>query len=564
MPVSMGLAAVLILFGSLTALPQSPEVPRTPVFEDESRLLVDHFRHKSPPTERRHLHLTMGSGLAAVDLDRDGWPDLWLGQGFAWTGSFRSPAIKQDTLLRNERGRFRDISAWSGLSTEWFTTGVACGDIDNDGFEDLFVTSLGRNLLFFNNGDGTFRPPMPAGPDAEAWNASCTLVDINTDGILDVFVTRYVKVSSEQYRTCVDTATGLGIVCPPRDFEFHHDLLLRGRGDGTFEDVSAGSGILEVPAAPGLGVVVVDANDDGAADLYVANDSLPNHLWVNDGSGRFTEEALISGTAVNGQGLREAGMGTAAGDVTGDGRPDLIVTNYYDESNTLYRNEGGGFFLDVSGEIGVGPPSRSRLAFGVNLVDLNGDSDLDLFVANGHIHDRLAELGRKIPYAQNPQVFVNDANKRLDDCSNPAGEMFRKTYVGRGSIVMDYNRDDRSDIVMTNLNDSPILFRNSTNDHGRLIRLRLIGVRSSRHPITSRVEALLSDPAKVVVRFQNGSDSYLSCSENVVLAGVDSGNRLDSFSIRWPSGLHQKVTVGETGNEWAIIEGRDGVFQLPQ
>lgn len=559
------ITARLLLYSWLAGLaPVVVAQQVTPVFEDRSTLLNEHFRHKSPPTELRHTHLTMGSGVAAIDMDHDGWPDLWLGQGCVWNGSFRSSVKTHDTLLRNERGTFRNVSELSGLATEWFTTGVASGDIDNDGFDDLFVTSLGRNHLYLNNGDGTFRAAEAVEPNIEAWHASCTLVDVNNDSVLDVFVTRYVKVSAKEYKTCVDAATGLGIVCPPREFEFHHDLLLQGQGDGTFRDISTEAGIDSVEAAPGLGVVVIDANDDGAADLYVANDSTPNHLWVNNGSGSFSEEALISGTAVNGQGLREAGMGTAAGDVTGEGWPDLIVTNYYDESNTLYRNEGGGFFLDVSGEIGIGPPSRSRLAFGVNFVDLDGDSDLDLFVANGHIHDRLAELGRNIPYAQSPQVFANDGNKRLDDCSSRAGEMFQKTYVGRGSVVMDYDRDDRSDLVMTNLNDSPTLFRNSTIEHGRLVRLRLNGVRSSRHPISARVEAHVSEPSKAVVRFLNGSDSYLSCSENVVLVGVDSDSRPDSLTIRWPSGLQQTVTTGEAGNEWAIIEGRDEVYQLPQ
>ncbi|MEJ7595901.1 MAG: VCBS repeat-containing protein, partial [Planctomycetaceae bacterium] len=266
------------------------------------------FRHESPLTEARHIHLTMGSGVACFDYDNDGWCDLFFGQGCAWTGKFRSTQKKQDALLRNKAGMLSDVTELAGLNNPWYAMGIACTDSDNDGFEDLYVSTFGQNLYFHNCGDGTFSPGVTLATAEDCYSASCTWTDANGDGNADIFVTRYVAVSEKDYPLCVDEPTKLGILCPPWRFKALSDVLLISEGDGTFTDRSLQAGLQSVDSLPGLAVATLDFDDDGDLDIYVANDSVPNHLWINDGHGQFTEDGILAGVALNGNGLRQAGM----------------------------------------------------------------------------------------------------------------------------------------------------------------------------------------------------------------------------------------------------------------
>lgn len=519
------------------------------------------FSHSSPLTEARHIHLTMGSGVGCIDFDHDGWSDFCFGQGCSWDGTFLTPSKPYETMLRNVRGSLKDVSVLIELRMPHYTTGIACGDSNNDGFDDLYITGVGQNRLFTNNGDGTFSSGVSVTPQPNAYSASCTWTDANMDGTLDLFIARYVFISEADYPLCVDESTKLGVLCPPWKFKPLSDLLFLGKGDGTFNDNSLTAGLQAVEPQPGLAVATVDIDDDGDLDIYVANDSVPNHLWINDGSGRFTEDGFLAGVALNGNGEREAGMGIAVGDATADGRPDLLVTNYFEETNTFYRNEGAGFFQDVTDEIGIGAPSRSRLGFGVNFLDADGDSDLDVFVANGHVHDRLKELGRNIPYEQ-PAQLLTMTNGRFKDSSADAGAIFSKPLVGRSSATIDFNRDFRMDVVMTTLGGSPLLLENKTTTHGNVLKLRLIGRDCVRNATGARI-TFHNGTGNGLVRFVDGSTSYLSTSEPVVTLGVGPITLIANVEVRWPNGMKQDWANLKTNEEWVLVEGISIPFRMP-
>lgn len=556
--VSCATVIMVLLIGSCIA--QDRHGQSVALFKDVTQESGFHFRHHSPLTDARHTHLTMGSGVACFDFDGDTWTDILLGQGCAWEGKFLSGTKQQDTLLRNERGTFREITSVAGLQNPYFATGITSCDADNDGFDDLFVTSIGRNLLYRNNGDGTVEPGISLPPAEDSYSASAAWTDVNGDGNPDLFVSRYVRFTEQDYPICTDQATGLGIVCPPETFSPLPDVLLVSRGDGTFADQSETAGLRNAQAAPGLGVVTNDLDDDGDLDIFVANDAFPNHLWLNDGQGHFSENGLLSGVALNGRGLREACMGVALGDATGDGRADLVVTNYFDETNTFYRNQGAGVFLDVSSEIGVGAPSRSRLGFGCSFLDADGDSDLDLFVANGHIHDRLTQLGRKIPYEQ-PAQLLTFQDGRFQDVSRSAGEYFSRPVLGRGAAILDFDQDLQTDLAISHLDSPAVLLRNITQNHGHTLKLRLVGRSATRAAVGAQV-AIRFSGIQPVVRYIDGGSSYLSCSERVIFASCPASTQA-RVEIRWPGGASQTIDSLEAPGSWCIIERRPGALEMP-
>ncbi len=548
---------LLLGFRAGEAAGQEPQIQFADVYAEAGGA----FSHSSPLTEERHIHLTMGSGVGCIDFDHDGWSDLCFGQGCSWDGKFFSPSKPYETMLRNVRGSLKDVSVLVGLRVPYYTMGIASGDSNNDGFDDLYMTSVGQNQLFINNGDGTFSSGVSLTTQPDGYSASCTWTDANMDGTLDLFISRYVSISEADYPLCVDEATKLGVLCPPWKFKALSDVMLIGHGDGTFNDNSLLAGMQSVDPQPGLAVATVDIDDDGDLDIYVANDSVPNHLWINDGSGRFTEDGFLAGVALNGNGEREAGMGIAVGDATADGRPDLLVTNYFEETNTFYRNEGSGFFQDVTDEIGIGAPSRSRLGFGVNFLDADGDSDLDVFVANGHVHDRLKELGRNIPYEQTAQLLTMTSG-RFKDFSADAGTIFSKPLVGRSSATLDFNRDFRTDVVMTTLGGSPLLLENQTTAHGNVLKLRLIGRDCVRNATGARM-TFNDGKGNGLVRFVDGSTSYLSTSEPVVTLGAGQIASIANIEVRWPNGKKQEWANLKTNEEWILVEGISIPFRIP-
>jgi len=514
------------------------------------------FRHYSPLTPERHLHLFMGSGLAWIDHDRDDWPDLYLCQGAAFSKSKGNEPFHSDQLFRNRRGVFQNISDLAGLRNRDYSMGTAVGDYDNDGFQDLYVSCYGPNHLYRNNGDGTWSEVnnQPALNDPR-YGSSCTWADVDGDGDLDLYVANYLQLPPENYPLCNHEEGGKRYAggCHPRYQKHEYDILYRNNGDGEFVDVSEEAGLMSETARAGLGVFVFDSDDDGDLDFYVANDTVHNQLWINSGKGTFTDDALLTGVAVNGFGVAEAGMGVNGGDVDGDGRIDLFVTNYFNESNTLYRNDGFAF-TDVTAEFGLGASSKQRLGFGTSFLDMNNDGWLDIFVANGHVQSYPPELERHTPFAQLPQLFLNRNGRRFEEISPEAGPYFQKRVVGRSSAVADFNRDGVADIAVQHLNDAPAILRNDSESAHNSVTFELIGTRSDRDAIGARVEAKLGDRA--IVRLCNGSTSYLASDERRIVIGIGERTHLDNVTIRWPGGRRESWRFPGINGVQKLIEGR--------
>jgi len=536
----------------------------SPHFEDVSESTGLSFRHHSPFSEERHLHLAMGSGVAWLDIDQDGWPDLCFAQGTAWPESTAqiSENSSLDWIFRNQRGRFTDVTQETGLLNTRYSMGLAAGDLDNDGFVDLMISCFGSHLLYRNNGDGTFDDvSSQLNSVPSILSASCTWIDSDQDGLLDLYVTNYVQIDLDNYAVCTQSHRDrtVAIPCPPRKYPWPADTLYKNMGDGRFMDISQAAGLHECEKSAGLGVVAGDFNGDQIVDLYVANDTTANFLLINDGQGHFQDNAIPAGAAFNRLGEGEAGMGVSSGDVDGDGRLDLFVGNYYGESNTLYRSEAQGIFLDVTAEYGLAAPSRTRLAFGTLLTDFNNDTWLDAFVANGHLSDRLNELGLKIPFRQRSQLFVNSRGARFREASASAGAWFQEEIVGRGCASGDFNLDGFSDIVVQDLNGPTALLQNSGDSQNQSISLLLKGRSGNRDGIGARVEVLLPD--QTLVRFREGSSSYLSCNVATLVIGLGEISQAVSVKIQWPGGALQTVTGVSPGTQTIIVEGRDAKLQ---
>lgn len=514
------------------------------------------FQHYSPLTPERHLHLFMGSGLAWIDHDRDDSPDLFLCQGAAFPTVKTEKRENSDQLFRNRNGSFENITELAGLWNFDYSMGTAVGDYDNDGFQDLYVSSYGPNHLYKNNGDGTWSEigDQPVLNDTR-FGASCTWADIDADGDLDLYVTNYLRLPPDDYPLCSHEEGGKRYAgsCHPRFQKHEYDILYRNNGDGTFRDISQEAGLMSETSRAGLGVFVFDPDDDRDLDVYIANDTVHNQLWINNGHGVFVDDALVMGVAVNGFGVAQAGMGVNGGDIDGDGRIDLFVTNYFNETNTLYRNDGFAF-TDVTAEYGLGAPSLQRLGFGTSFVDVNNDGWLDIFVANGHVQSYPPELERHTPFAQLPQLFLNRNGQRFDEISPEAGAYFQKRVVGRSSGIADFDRDGRTDLAILHLNDAAAVLRNDSQSENYSVTIELIGTRSDREAIGAFMEAKLGD--RRIVRLCNGSVSYLANDERRTQIGVANQTILDSVTVRWPSGLTESWRSLGTSGVHKLIEGR--------
>jgi hypothetical protein len=505
----------------------------------------------------------MGSGIGWVDFDLDDLPDLYAAQGVPFAAE-RTPGSESvtDCLYRNlGDGQFEDVSIVSGLGDHDYSMGLSVGDFDNDGFQDIYITNFGSNRLLRNNGDGTFSEiAAVSGVANEGFGASCTWIDLDDDGSLDLFVVNYVQLDPKHYQLCTVEREGkrYGITCHPRSLSPLPDVLYRSHGDGTFSDETERAGMQRSPAAQGLGVVATDLDADGDVDVFVANDSVANDLWLNQGDGELSNEGISSGTAFNRAGQREACMGVVVGDVDGDGLPDLFVTNYFGETNTLYRNEAAGFFLDVTAEFGLGSPSRLKLGFGTSLFDFDNDGWLDLFVANGHVHDRPEVLGQNETFAQRPQLFHNQGGRRFGEVSDSGGQYFQRDVVGRSSAVADYDRDGWQDLAIGHLNSDLVLLHNEARDpQMKSLQIQLVGVRCNRDAIGAAVEVRIGE--KQLTRFRTGSSGYLSCDEGCLTIGVGASATPAHVTVRWPGGESQTFPSLQTGRRHVLIEGRQTI-----
>ncbi len=503
-------------------------------FEDVTAASGLAFRHVNGATGQKYMLETLGSGVCVFDFDGDGRLDVFFVQSGALPG-FHSERPPRSALYRNlGNGRFADVTDKAGVGgPERYGFGCAAADVDGDGDRDLYVTYYGANVLYRNNGDGTFTDVTArAGVGCPLWSTSAAFADADGDGDLDLYVANYVDFRLANNVYCGENRPGYRTVCHPKNFDSQPDVLYLNRGDGTFEDASARAGIVD-RTGKGLGVVWGDYDDDGDEDIYVANDDTPNFLWRNRGDGTFEEVGEIAGVALSEDGMPQAGMGTDMADYDDDGRLDLFVTNLAEETNELYHNDGGGVFSDRTFLSGLGPPSLLRLGFGTFFFDPDNDGRLDLFVANGHIIDNVALYSDTITFEQPADLYRNlgDGRFRLADASS-LGAPFLGRYVGRGAVPFDYDDDGDEDILFTQ-NDRPaVLLRNVGTPRRHWATLRLSGVPPNRDAIGARVT--LEAGGRRQIRYARTGFSYLSQGDPRLHFGLGDATTIDLVTVRWP------------------------------
>lgn len=507
------------------------------------------FQYFNGQTGLKYLVESMGGGVAVLDYDLDGWPDLYLAQGCSLPFE---PANRDhlDRLYRNTGdGRFVDVTIAAGLGDARYGQGCSAGDYDNDGAPDLMVANFGENVLYRNNGDGTFTDATRAsGLKGDRWSSSVAFADLDDDGVLDLYVVNYV----DSLRVC-RSDTGHIATCDPQNFGAEQDRLYRGVGDGSFEDVTEACGIVAAEGK-GLGIIVADLDNDGLSDIYIANDGTPNFLFRNasDGPGHlsFDEVASLSGVAVNGDGQAEGGMGIACADFQHDGLLDLYVTNFSDETNTFYHNLGELFFEDVSRQTEIASVTKPMVGFGTQPIDFDLDGHLDLIVANGHIDDFRF---RDEPWKMSPQLFRNTGQGKFRQVSSEVGDFFQGKYLGRGAARLDWNRDGAPDAVLVH-QDAPLaLLRNETVSTGNYLRIRLRGVASNRDARGARVS--VHTGALVQHLEWTSGDGFFSSNELSRSIGVGASEQVDKLEIRWPSGHIDAFRNQRVNRELCILEG---------
>jgi hypothetical protein len=501
------------------------------------------YRHNNGAFGSKFLPETMGPGCAFLDYDGDGWLDILIVNGSDFPGHKRSPSTL--SLYRNNRnGTFTDVTARAGLAISLYGMGVAIADYNNDGLPDILITAVGQNRLFQNTGQGHFVDVTDkAGLGGRtAFSTSALWFDFDRDGQLDLFVCNYVKWSAANDVFCSLDGKNKSY-CTPEAYPGSTCWLFRNRGNGTFEDVTAKSGIFDT-SSKSLGVTLLDYDNDGWPDLLVANDTQPNKLYRNNRNGTFTDVAVHAGVAFSEDGKARAGMGLDAGDFENSGTPGLAITNFDNEMMGLYRAGANGTYTDVALKSGVGTASRSSLGFGCLFLDIDLDGRLDLLAVNGHIDDTVRNLSRT--YAQPPNLFLNQGGGQFRDVARQAGEAFASPKVSRGLAAGDFDRDGDLDLLVTTNNGPAYLYRNDVANGNRSLRLRLTGVKSNRDAIGAVIH--LTTPEGTQSRMIKTGSSYLSRSEMTATFGLGHRASADRLVISWPSGATQEfknVPAGE-------------------
>jgi enediyne biosynthesis protein E4 len=510
------------------------------------------FQHNTGAFGGKYLPETMGSGCAFLDYDGDGWQDILLINGCDWPGHKRIRTTLR--LYRNNRnGTFSDVTARAGLDHEFYGMGVAVGDYNNDGYPDIFITCVGVNHLFRNTGRGTFVDVTNASGlgKRESFSTSALWFDYDRDGLLDLFVCNYVKWSPEHDIFCSLDGRHKSY-CTPEAYRGETCWLFHNHGDGTFEDVTASSGIFD-SSSKSLGVALLDENQDGWPDLLVANDTQPNKLYRNQRNRTFRDEAVEVGLAFSTEGKARAGMGIDAADFENSGSTGVAITNFDNEMMGLYRPTGRGF-EDIAAQSGVGMASKNSLGFGCSFLDVNLDGWLDIAVANGHIDETVRNIRGNVGYAQPPQVFLNNGNGRFRDVAAEVGAGFDSPKVGRGLAFADFDRDGDLDLLLTTNNGPAYLYRNDLLTPNRSIRFHLVGTKSNRDAIGALVRVYANGLTQS--RMVKGGSSYLSQSELPVTFGLGAHDRIDRVVIEWPSGRTEEYKSLAAGRSYMCIEAK--------
>ena len=514
------------------------------------------FNHNSGAYGGKLLPETLGSGCAFLDYDRDGWQDILLVNGCDWPGHKRQPSTLR--LYRNNRnGTFSDVTRAAGLEIEMYGMGVAVGDYNNDGFPDILVTCVGQNRLFQNTGKGKFVDVTKSSGlgGREGFSTSALWFDFDRDGLLDLFVCNYVKWSPQHDVFCSSDGKHKSY-CTPEAYRGETCWLFHNRGNGTFEDVTAASGIFD-SSSKSLGVALLDYDRDGWPDLLVANDTQPNKLYRNQRDGTFKDVAVDSGIAFSAEGKARAGMGVDAADFDNSGMAGVAITNFDDEMIGLYRSASGGNYSDVATQTGVGLASKDRLGFGCAFLDADLDGALDLAVANGHIDETVRNIRGNVGYAQPPELFLNDGKGKFRDVAEQIGGGFSQPKVGRGLAYGDFDRDGDLDLLLTTNRGPAYLYRNDQLAGNKSIRLQLAGTKSNRDAIGASVQLFSADLYQT--RLVKGGSSYLSQSELPLTFGMGKRDRADRLVIQWPCGATEEYKDLAAGRAYECVEGK-GIF----
>ena len=534
---------ILILFLIATVV-QGPLIP--PVSADTNIQFVDvtqeagiHWKHVDGRSGQKYFMETLGSGAAFFDYDADGDPDLYFVNGAPLPG-YVSQEIPTNCLYRNNGdGTFTDVTEKAGVGDTGYGHGCAVGDYNNDGQLDLYVTNYGTNRLYRNNGDGTFAEVAESvGVTEPRWSTSCAFADYDRDGNLDLYVVNYIVFDINENPWCGLREKGIRAYCEPDNFIAQSDTLYRNNGDGTFTDVTKTAGIYNT-TGKGLGVVWADYNNDGAADIYVANDSTENLFYRNNGDGTFEEVGFMVGVALSENGAAENGMGTTFGDWNNDGWFDLTVTNYAQQTNTLYHNDADGFFTDATTTTKTAQRTYPYLGWATAFIDYDNDGYQDLFVANGHLHENLAELGQEGTYGQRNLLFRNNSNGTFTEISETLGPGMKLADVSRGATFADYDLDGDIDIVVTNSNTAPRLLRNDGGNRKNWLQIRLTATNGSTDAIGARVK--ITTGKLTQTREVRSGDGYLSQQDLTLHFGIGDSEQVDSIEVQWQTGAKQLI-----------------------
>jgi len=516
------------------------------------------FRHTADPS-KKYIVESMSGGVIIFDYDRDGWPDIYFTNAPTVEMAIKGEKSHGVLYHNNHDGTFTDVTAKSKLDASCFAMGGAVGDYDNDGWPDLYLTCLGGNVLYHNNGDGTFSDVTArAGVADGRWSTGAAFGDYDGDGFVDLMVTNYVdfhlndlpgfgKSPNCKYR-------GIDVQCGPRGLRGAGDSLFHNNGDGTFSDVSKNAGVSDPDGYYGMSVIWADFNNSGRPDIYVANDSTPKFLYKNLGDGKFKEIGLESGTAVSEDGSEQASMGIAVGDYSHNGRPSLYVTNFSDEYDLLFRNDGNWNFTDVSYPSGAALPSLPWVKWGTAFVDIDNDGWLDLIAVSGHVYPQVDSLPSGAGYREPKLLQLNQRNGTFCDAGTQAGPALQEKRVSRGLAVADLFNDGNMDVVIGDIDGAPMLLRNHGVPGTHWVSFELAGTKSNRLALNARVKIVAGGMTQTEEIHSGGS--YLSQNDLRVHFGLGTAQKIDSVEIRWPSGKIETLPAIALDQFYSVLEGQ--------
>jgi enediyne biosynthesis protein E4 len=550
---------MLLVFFLAVGITESAGPAATPssvTFRDITQHSGIRFVHNNGAYGKKFLPETMGPGVAFIDYDNDGWPDIFLVNGTDWPGHAQKHSTPK-LYHNNHDGTFTDVTHKAGLDLELFGMGVAVGDYDNDGYDDLFVTAYGQNHLFHNNGNGTFTDVTQKSGLAgiKEFSTSAAWVDYDKDGRLDLVVGNYVQWSQDGDLYCTLDGKSKSY-CTPESYKGASLRLWHNRGDGTFEDATKKAGLND-PTSKTMGIAILDYDNDGWPDLLVSNDTQPNKLYRNNGNGTFSEKAVVAGIAFSEDGVARAGMGVDAADYDRSGSPSILITNFSNQMLSLYHNEGKGLFVDEAPRSEIGHASLLTLGFGCFFFDFDLDGWPDIFIANGHIDADIQRVQPNVKYAMPPHLFRNMGKGNFAEVTKSSGAAFAAPRVGRGAAYADFDNDGRLDLLLSTNGGPVYLFHNEPTGAAKAnqsLRIKLSGNKSNRDGIGALVRVTCAGEAQAQM-LRSGS-SYLSASELVLTFGLGQHSKAETVEVRWPSGQVDHLTNIDAGQTITITEGR--------